>query len=233
MKGILYGIGTGPGDPEDMTLKAVRILRQCPVTAIPRKAPQTCASYVTAVKAVPELREKELICIDVPMTKDRGEIRRKYREGAERIAACLRKGQDVALLTLGDATVYASDMYLLRLVKDMGFGVEIVTGVPSFCSAAARLQVSLGEREEQIHILPGSYEIEEGLKLPGVKVLMKTGRSYGKVRELLMSGDYQVQMAENCGMEGEKLYRTRKELPEQAGYYSLMIVRDKKEQRDT
>ena len=62
---------------------------------------------------------------------------------------------------------------------------------------------------------------------------MKTGRSYGKVRELLMSGDYQVQMAENCGMEGEKLYRTRKELPEQAGYYSLMIVRDKKEQRDT
>ncbi len=203
------------------------------MTAIPRKAPQTCASYVTAVKAVPELREKELICIDVPMTKDRGEIRRKYREGAERIAACLRKGQDVALLTLGDATVYASDMYLLRLVKDMGFGVEIVNGVPSFCSAAARLQVSLGEREEQIHILPGSYEIEEGLKLPGVKVLMKTGRSYGKVRELLMSGDYQVQMAENCGMEGEKLYRTRKELPEQAGYYSLMIVRDKKEQRDT
>ena len=233
MKGTLYGIGTGPGDPEDMTLKAVRILRRCPVAAIPKKEPETCTAYQTAVKAVPELRNKELICIDVPMTKDREGNRKTYEEGAERIAACLRNGQDVALLTLGDATVYASDMYLLRMVRDMGFEAEIVNGVPSFCAAAARLFTPLGERDEEIHILPGSYGVEEGLKLPGVKVLMKTGKSYGQVKELLESGDYQVQMAVNCGMEGEKTYGSVRELPEQAGYYSLMIVRDGKGQRDT
>lgn len=233
MRGMLYGIGVGPGDPEDMTLKAVRLLKQCPVTAIPRKDPTGCAAYQTAIKAVPELADKELLCIDVPMTKDLALSRRKYEEGAAQIAEHLLKGQDVALLTLGDATVYASDMYLARAVEAMGYTVEFASGVPSFCSAAARLKVALGERKEQIHILPGSYDMEEGLKLSGVKILMKMGKSYCEVKERLSRGNYQVFMAENCGMEGERLYRSFKELPDRAGYYSLMIVRDEGEGEDT
>ncbi len=233
MTGMLYGVGVGPGDPEDMTLKAVRILKQCPVAAIPKKTPETCASYQTAIKAVPELADKKLVCIDVPMTKDRVLSLGRYQEGARQIAACLSRGEDVALLTLGDSTVYASDMYLIKLVRDMGFEVKLISGVPSFCAAAARLSVSLGERDEQIHILPGSYGIEEGLKLPGVKILMKMGRSYGRVKETLAAGEYRVQMAENCGMDGEKLYGSLEEMPETAGYYSLMIVREKKERGNT
>ena len=81
--------------------------------------------------------------------------------------------------------------------------------------------------------LPGSYQIEEGLRLPGVKILMKTGRAYGQVKEMLKAGEYQVQMAENCGMDGERLYGSLEEMPEKAGYYSLIIIRDKKEERDT
>lgn len=229
MSGTLYGVGVGPGDPEDMTLKAVRIIRQCPVAAIPKKTPETCISYETALKAVPELIHKELVCVHVPMTKDREVRDRCYEAGARQIAERLSKGQDVALLTLGDSTVYASDMYLIRLVKDMGYQVEMVNGIASFCAAAGRLGVSLGEREEQIHILPGSYDIEEGLKLPGVKILMKTGKSYGKVKEVLREGNYLVKMAENCGMEGERLYGSLDEMPETAGYYSLMIVRDRRD----
>ncbi len=233
MTGTLYGIGVGPGDPEDMTLKASRILKECPVAAIPKRTPDTCAAYQTAVKAVPKLADKKLVCIDVPMTKDRALSMAAYEEGARQIAACLSAGEDVALLTIGDSTVYASDMYLIKLVGGMGFPVELVNGIPSFCGAAARLMVSLGEREEQIHILPGSYQIEEGLRLPGVKILMKTGRAYGQVKEMLKAGEYQVQMAENCGMDGERLYGSLEEMPEKAGYYSLIIVRDKKEERDT
>ena len=66
MRGKLYGVGVGPGDPEDMTLKAVRILRQCPVIAIPKKTPDLCVSYDTAVKAVPELVHKELCALMCP-----------------------------------------------------------------------------------------------------------------------------------------------------------------------
>ena len=232
MRGKLYGVGVGPGDPEDMTLKAVRILRQCPVIAIPKKTPDLCVSYDTAVKAVPELVHKELVCVDVPMTKDRDQRERPYEEGARQIVDRLSKGQDVALLTIGDSTIYASDMYLIRLVKAMGYEVEMVNGVPSFCAAAARLKISLGEREEQIHILPGSYQVEEGLRLPGVKILMKTGRSYEKVKELLKAGEYEVKLAENCGMAGEKVYGSLEEMPSKAGYYSLMIVRDRKTGRE-
>lgn len=233
MTGTLYGIGVGPGDPEDMTLKAVRLLRECPVTAIPKKTPKTCASYQTAVRAVPELADKKLVCIDVPMTKDRALSQSRYEEGARQIAACLEAGEDVALLTIGDSTIYASDMYLIEKVRDMGFGVELVNGVPSFCGAAARLLVSLGEREEQIHILPGSYHIQEGLGLPGVKILMKMGKAYRQVKEQLAAGGYRAVLAENCGMEGEGLYRSLEEMPESAGYYSLMIVRDPEEEMDT
>lgn len=233
MRGTLYGVGVGPGDPEDMTLKAVRLLKQCPVTAIPKKDPAGCVSYQTARKAVPELADKELLCIDVPMTKDLALNRSKYEEGARQIAEYLRRGKDVALLTLGDATIYASDMYLARAVEAMGFQVEFANGVPSFCGAAARLRVSLGERKEQIHILPGSYDMEEGLGLPGVKILMKMGKSYGEVKERLSRGDHQVFMAENCGMDGERLYRSFQDLPDQAGYYSLMIVKDGGEGEDT
>lgn len=228
MRGTLYGVGVGPGDPEDMTLKAVRVLKDCPVAAIPKKTAKGCVSYETAIKAVPELVHKELVCIDVPMTKDKDLRDRCYEEGARQIADRLSKGQDVALLTMGDPTVYASDLYLIRLVRAMGYEVEMVNGVPSFCAAAARLKISLGEREEQIHILPGSYQIEEGLKLPGVKILMKTGKSYEKVKTLLKEGEYEVKMAENCGMEGERVCGSLEEMPDQAGYYSLMIVRDRK-----
>lgn len=227
MSGTLYGIGVGPGDPEDMTVKAVRLLKQCPVIAIPKKTRENCVSYEIALKAVPEIEEKVLVCVDVPMTKDGNLRAKRYEEGAGLIAGYLREGKDVALLTLGDATVYASDMYLLNEVKKMGFPAEVVNGIPSFCKAAASLQISLGERNEEIHILPGSYNIEEGLKLPGVKVLMKMGKNYGQVKEILGRGSYEVHMAQNCGMAGEKTYDSLEAMPDEAGYYSLMIVRNK------
>ena len=225
MRGTLYGVGVGPGDPEDMTLKAVRIIKACPVAAIPRKEPGRCMSYQVAVRAVPELKDKELVCVDVPMTKDRDASAAGYRQVAGQIAGYLERGQDVALLTLGDSTIYASDLYIVNQVRKMGFAVELVNGIPSFCLAAARLLTSLGEREEEIHILPGSYDIEAGLKLPGVKILMKMGKQYKQVKDALARGGYDVRMAENCGMAGERVYRSLEELPEEAGYYSLMIVR--------
>ena len=233
MKGTLYGVGVGPGDPEDMTLKAVRILKQCPVIAIPKKEPDRCVSYRIALRAVPEIRDKILVCVDVPMTKNRDQSRESYREGAKKIAAYLRQGHDAALLTLGDATIYASDRYLLNEVKNMDFPVQVVNGIPSFCKAAAELKISLGERDEEIHILPGSYHIEVSLKLPGVKVLMKMGKNYGQVKEILAGGSYEVHMAQNCGMEGEQLYDSLEAMPSEAGYYSLMIMRNKECERDT
>lgn len=224
-KGCLYGVGVGPGDPELMTLKAVRILRECPVIAIPHEKKEKCVAYQIARKAVPEIEEKECLCLPMPMTKDREALEESHSRAARQTADCLAQGKDVALITLGDATVYSTCLYIHDRVKKMGFETGIVSGVPAFCAAAARLDAPLVSGAQELHVIPASYQIGEALSLPGVKVLMKAGRKMGKVKELLREKGLDVQMVENCGMENERIYETPEEIPEDAGYYSLLIVK--------
>ena len=109
----------------------------------------------------------------------------------------------------------------------MGFETELVNGVPSFCAAAAKFNGPLVNGSQELHIIPASYQIEEALNLPGVKVLMKAGRKMGQVKELLSEKNLKVKMAENCGMQGERCFSSLEEIPEEAGYYSLIIASDR------
>lgn len=227
MRGKLYIIGVGPGDPELMTIKAVKRIRDSEVLAIPHRDKTQCVAYRIAVRAVPEMEDKTLLCVDMPMTKDPEILMHSHEAGAGILAEALDRGINVAFLTLGDSTIYASSTYLLERIQKLGYEAEMVNGIPSFCAVAAKLNVPLAKSAEELHILPASYQIEEGLKLPGVKILMKAGRSHADVLRLLEQGNYQVSMVENCGMPGERVYTALDEIPEDAGYYSLFIVRDR------
>ena len=118
-------------------------------------------------------------------------------------------------------------MYVHKLILEDGFEAEIISGVTSFCAAAARLNIGLVERSEALHVIPSTYRDLSALELPGTKVLMKSGKKIAEVRERLREQDAQVLMVENCGMENEKVYRSAEEIPEDAGYYSLIIVKDR------
>ena len=100
MKGIAYGVGVGPGDPEYMTLKAVRLIRENRVIAVPGQAAKESAAYKIAVQAVPELAEKELVPVYMPMVKDRKLIDAEHRKGAELLKTYLDRGENVVFLTL-------------------------------------------------------------------------------------------------------------------------------------
>lgn len=131
MKGTLYCVSVGPGDPELMTLKAVRIIRQCQVIALSadRRAAglmegkdtcgerMKCVAYAIARGAVPQLDEKEILPLSMPMTKDRRNLEESHKEAAGAIERILSEGKDVAYLTLGDASVYASCMYPATILK--------------------------------------------------------------------------------------------------------------------
>lgn len=212
-----------------MTLKAVRLIKSADVIAIPAKDRESCVAFGIAAAAVKELWEKEFLPIIFPMTKDEAVLAASHEKGARDVAAVLDTGRDVAFLTLGDPTVYSTYLYLHERLTAMGYASEIVSGVPSFCAAAARLSVSLGEKAESIHILPGSYPVEEGLRLPGTKVLMKSGRQIRSVKEALLACGMEAMMAEKCGMEGERLAFAARDIPEDAGYYTLLIVKDGEE----
>ena len=247
MSGTFTGVGVGPGDPELMTLKAVRAIRECSVIAVPvsdnsLEAPvcekagtesqykeylDRCVAFGIARGAVPEVEKKDRIFLPMPMIKEKDKLRNIHDMDADAVAEILEQGKDVVFLTLGDPTVYSTCMYVHKRLKRKGYPTELVPGIPSFCAAAARMDISLAENRQELHILPASYQIEKGLELPGTKVLMKAGRKMADVKQILMEKGLDAEMVENCGMENEKVYLSVEEIPEQAGYYSLLIVKEK------
>lgn len=226
MNGKLYGVGVGPGDPELMTLKAIRLIRECDVVMVPGEQVKESVAYQIALRAVPELEEKECTGVHMPMTRDRAVLQEAHRQAAESVIERLKQGKTVAFLNLGDVTVYASFLYIHWRVLEQGFESELINGVPSFCAAAARLGIGLAEGSEPLHVLPQPGQIEEGLKLPGTKVIMKMGKHLEQVKSCLERSGMSVSMIEKCGMPGERIFRSAEEIDPEAGYYSLLIAKE-------
>ena len=226
MFGKLYGVGVGPGDPELLTIKAVRIIKEADVLAVPGEQKEGSVAYRIAKQAINEIDKKEIISIPMPMTKDEKRLEESHKKGAEEIINYLEMGKTVAFLTLGDPTIYSTYIYLHKRIKESGYETEIISGIPSFCAVAAKLNQGLVEKNEQLHVIPSSYDIEDTITLSGTKVLMKSGKKMSTVIEYLKTKDFQVSMVENCGMEDEKIYRSLDEIKDDVGYYSLIIVKE-------
>lgn len=228
MKGTLYGVGVGPGDPELMTLKAVRLIRENMIIAVPGADPKETVAYKIAVQAVPELAEKELLPIYMPMTHDPEELERNHAKGAKSLEEVLDQGKNIVFLTLGDPCVYSTFSYLQKRVEKDGYHTELVSGITSFCAAAARLNIPLSEWNEQLHVVPAVHRLDSTLNESGNYILMKSGKKMNQVKEILAQSGRDVLMVENCGMENEHIYRSVEEIPDDAGYYSLIIAKESK-----
>ncbi len=230
MSGILYGVSVGPGDPELMTLQAVRAIKTCDVIAIPCSSDDNDrVAYEIARRAVPEISNCEAIKLYMPMTRDQEELRRTRETAVELLVGLLSAGKNVAFLTLGDSSIYSTYNYLHNAVKNQGFTAEILPGVPSFCAAAACLGEGLTQPHLPLHILPASYRsMEEGLDCPGTKVLMKAGKSLPAVMEELRKRGLlsHAKMVQRCGMEGERVFQSLEDADFSSDYFSIVIVKD-------
>ena len=230
--GTLYGVGVGPGDPELMTLQAVRLIKAHEVMALPvrheahdRAELQHSAAYRIAVQAVPELAEKTLLPLLLPMSKDPEVLTASRRRAAEEIAGCLDAGKSVIFLTLGDPTIYSTFGYLERIVKELGYRTRYVSGVTSFCAAAAAAGVPLAERDEALHILPGMYLSCDMPYGDGTRVLMKSGGRLAEIKAGYGQDGALLFAVENCGMPGEHIYSGADEIPDESGYFTVVIAK--------
>lgn len=230
MSGILYGVGVGPGDSELMTIKALRLIQENTVLAFPGENCRASVAYQIVKGAYAQIDEKHLIPVPMPMTKDKKKLEEAHQKDAAMIAEYLEKGENVVFLTLGDPTVYSTYMYVHHRVIDMGYQAEIVSGITSFCAVAARLNMSLVEMAQALHVIPATFQAEdmdEILKHPGTKVLMKSGKKLKEIRESILRSGQEAVMIENCGMPEEKIYLNAQDIPEKAGYYTLIIVKER------
>ena len=225
MRGTVYGVGVGPGDPELMTLKACRLIRENDCIAVPGKEAKESVAYKIAVQAVPELADKDLIPIHMPMVKDRHQIGEEHLRGAALIRQYLDQGKNVVFLTLGDSTIYCTFSYLQYLLEKEGYPVELVSGIPSFCAAAARLNLPLTEWDEPLHVVPAVHRSDDPLDQPGTYVLMKAASRMEEVKALIRRSGREASAVLNCGMESEKICRCVDDIPDDAGYFSLIISR--------
>ncbi len=226
MKGIAYGVGVGPGDPELMTLKAIRLIKENNIIALPGEDPQQSVAYQIAVQAVPELAAKELVPIYMPMTHDAKALHESHRYGAGLIEQYLDEGKNVVFLTLGDVSIFCTFTYLQAILEEDGYQTELTSGIPSFCAAAARLGIPISEWNEPVHIIPAMHKLDETLP-EGTCIIMKSGSHMKDVKEMLRASGKCVYMAENCGMPGEKLYHDLVDIPDDSSYFSLIIAKDK------
>lgn len=150
--GVFYGVGVGPGDPELITLKAVRVLERCPVIAAPRTKGGGNLALDIAARAV-SMEEKTILPLRFTMEREASCRRTAHDLAADEIARYLTEDLDVAMPTLGDVSIYASCRYLMELLRERDFEAVMIPGIPSFC-AAARLGVSLTDMDAPLHIIP-------------------------------------------------------------------------------
>ncbi|BCS90204.1 precorrin-2 C(20)-methyltransferase [Pseudodesulfovibrio sediminis] len=230
-KGILYGIGVGPGDPELLTLKAVRALSEVDVIFA---AASTKNDYSTAYGiAKPHLKEDvRVIQLSFPMTKDETELETAWKHNATIVAEVLNKGQNAAFLTLGDPLTYSTYGYLQRtlLKTDPSTRLQAIPGITSFHAAAAKIGLVLTESKESLLITSGVTDpekLEEQLKVADNAVIMKAYKNFEEIRETLtrLRLNDKTVLVSRLGMDNESILMDIKDAPSKPHYFSLALVK--------
>jgi precorrin-2/cobalt-factor-2 C20-methyltransferase len=184
MPGRLFGIGVGPGDPELLTLKALRLLRVAPVVAYP--APEHGESFARSIVARWLEAGQHEIAIRFPMqpgTPSAG----IYEAAAAELAAELDRGNDISLLCQGDPLFYGSFIHLFARLAGR-YRIEIVPGVPSITACAAAASTPLVTRDEALAVIPATLDEAEIARLLGeadAAAIVKVGRHFPKIRRVL------------------------------------------------
>jgi precorrin-2/cobalt-factor-2 C20-methyltransferase len=257
MTGKLYVIGVGPGDPELLTLKAVRILKEVTCICVPKGREEGSSLALSIVERALNLDGKEIIEAHFPMRKTRGqktedrkqrteslasdfwhlssdncELDTKWQETIETVYSRLNKGIDTAFITIGDPTIYSTFFYLYDKLLELNpeLDIEIIPGVSSINTAAARANLSLSLADEKIAILPATYTdtIKETLERFDTIVLMKVHRVFDRVLNMLddMNLVDNAVYVSRAGMGDEKIFKNIRDIREtDLNYFSVVIIK--------
>jgi precorrin-2/cobalt-factor-2 C20-methyltransferase len=228
--GTLYGIGVGPGDPELLTAKAIRILQGIHVIVTPvTKREKASKAHQIAAPYLPS--NAQTLMLEFPMVdlrEHREMLHRIWEENARAIATVLKEGKDAAFLTLGDPMIYSTYAYMLPYFKKMGIEPVTVPGIPSFCASAARLNIPIARGNESFGILTDirdDEDLEKALDLYDNLIIMKASASVDVINRVVAKQGLEGRMyaVTDCGGDHEQV--TYGLLEEKIGYFTLILLK--------
>lgn len=231
MAGTLYGVGVGPGDPELVTLKALRILKSVPVLAWP--APEEGPSLAREIVAEHLPGTQHEIAIRMPLLPARFPADDVYDKAAVEIGAALQAGDDVAVICEGDPFFYGSFMYLFgRLAGD--HAIEVVPGVSSLTACAAALGSPLSAKNDVLSVIPGPLDagtMAARLAEADAAAIIKVGRHVDKIRGVLaeMGLSDNARYIERATMTEQRIVSLAEIGDGDAPYFSMILVHKRAE----
>ncbi len=232
MSGIFYGVGVGPGDPQLLTLKAVEVIKHADVIIAPKTEKKEDSTALSIAR--PYLKEDvEILKLVFPMVNDTTTLTDAWENNKNSILTELTAGKRVVFLTLGDPMFYSTYMYVYRLLKDSGFAIETVPGVPAFCAIGSQLGQPLAEGTDVLSIIPATMQEDEMDKILSIAdnvVLMKVYKNFAKIVEKLKQhgfGDNAV-MISKCGLPDEQVSYNLEEVDATTVNYLSTILAKKR-----
>ncbi len=239
--GHLYLVGVGPGDPELMTYKAVRILKSSPVWAVPKAKSNGTSSALAIVGGLVDAKEKTILELNFLMKKvvlgERvdPEQAEAWKISAKEVIAHLDNGEDVAFPTLGDVGMYSTAFYLLTMIQEQRPDIEvtIIPGITAMSACAAGMTTPLALGNDVLAVVPATFEDERLrsiLTSLDAVILMKVYRRMDELIDLLSELDLikHATLIERCGMPDEHVYTDIRETRgKKLHYFSTMLIRKK------
>jgi precorrin-2/cobalt-factor-2 C20-methyltransferase len=238
--GKVVGVGVGPGDPDLLTVKAIRAIQEADVVCAPTPNSAGHSVALDIIRPVLEGRQQapEVVTLVFPMVRDEAELERAWAGNTDRIAKYAQKGKQVAFVAVGDPSLYSTFTYVARMLK-VGYPeipVEIIPGVTSLSACMARARIPLAFGEETLLIMPRSDMdlLKEESRLVDNIVWMKGVKRLPEIVSILkesgrFSDESQIVIAKRCSFSDEEEWKGRiRDAPHlklAEDYFATMIVR--------
>lgn len=235
--GIFFGIGVGPGDPELLTVKAIKAIRQADVLIAPKteKKDGSVALSIARPYLKPDI---EIVYQVFPMVKNFAEDTAAWEKNKAEILALLRQGKNVAFLTLGDPMFFSTYIYVYRLLEHEDVKIETIPGVPAFAAIASKSGVPIVEGNDILTIIPATARperIRQALAVSDNAVLMKVYKNFPEIVGLLKEQDMlrQAVLVSRAGLDGERVLRDLEaHQDEKLNYLSTILTRSRETAQD-
>lgn len=232
MAGTFYGIGVGPGDPELLTVKAIKVMREVDVIIAPKTEKKEDSVALSIAR--PYLKQDVKIVKQVfPMVVNFEQSPEAWESNKNEILIMLQAGKKVAFLTLGDPMLYSTYIYVFRLLEQAGYPIETIPGITAFCAIGSKLGYPLVEGNDILSIIPATADMERIKRVMAVTdnvVMMKVYKNFPEVVDALSENDMSENavMVSRCGLPEEELIQDlQAERGKKVNYLSTILARRK------